>query len=838
MPKGQGHITIRRRPKDGTDGKNAVILIPDISSYEFKYNSLGALLNDAVSTNVRLYDGDTEVLPGSVVWDISEYSGCTSSQAIIASGELTISGVNASGYVVVQTTYNGNQYTAKFSFTRSVEYPTYDLSVNPAAVVYKSGETPASVNVKVNMTIKVAGGKTETSAISSLPDGYYLAVNGSTVTYPGTSGYTFTPNTSLAKNIVNLIYDGSEYRRVEVTVTQVEDGEKGADGKDGTDGKDGKGIYSQTEYYAVGTATAVGTNWQEGTPPAFTSEYKYLWKYTVTTYTDGTSDKTTPCIVGAVGSEGLTVRQSTWTVGTEYHNDNNPFYRDENGVGYLDVVTKTDMIIYSSANPPDAWECQKTHKAANSIDESTNPPQYPLPASQSDNAAWVAFSTSRPIITSLILANKIAAGMIDVEDLAANTAFINNLVARKLIAGVVDSAGKITGERVEITPDNKSVDIYDASGDRVQTVEGNSYTSLSKLFGGDGSFTIQSRTSAQYGYDSGVTLAKGTFYPSSYPVEYESVTESFEVAITNTVYTTAPAKVKIGTGKAYAYASAGSWSESSVSLRPGHSAYANLHILIKSYSDSSCTKLITTTYIGSGVEASSFEGEGVQTDEQSWSACFARIPAGYHKVFVAGYVEMTVTGSRAYVTWGTSVLFSNIEYVGEFYTSRYFANGFCLGTRSDNYIFACNQGIFGMRLQMENSGYGLDVSRDGIKYRHHSGNWLNLPLLVAKFRVKAASSKASIENKFISWNGEYPTVTHPSKGTVRVIFPTTTVSPYWGELGLTEANMLIVATGYLSDAEYSKTTIRNISSSGFTLYLSDDNSLNDNMAADITIFRL
>lgn len=282
------------------------------------------------------------------------------------------------------------------------------------------------------------------------------------------------------------------------------DGKDGTDGKDGNPGKDGKGIASQTEYYAVGTASAVGSNWNEGTPPSFTSEYKYLWKYTVTTYTDGTSDETTPGIVGAVGSEGLTVRQSTWKVDTEYHNDNNPFYRDENGVGYLDVVTKTDMIIYSSANPPDAWECQKTHIAANSIDTSTNPPKYPLPSTTSDNAAWTKFVSSRPIITSLILANKIVAGMIDVEDLTADNTFITNLIAKHLQTATLNPSSKV----IAINKDDLGyIQVYEGLVERVR-ISGQAVDDVSDL--------ITETTYASSTTKRSITIAKDSTPPAAY----------------------------------------------------------------------------------------------------------------------------------------------------------------------------------------------------------------------------------------------------------------------------------------------------------------------------------
>jgi hypothetical protein len=213
-----------------------------------------------------------------------------------------------------------------------------------------------------------------------------------------------------------------------------------------------------------------------------------------------------------------------------------------------------------------------------------------------------------------------------------------------------------------------------------------------------------------------------------------------------------------------------------------------------------------------------------------------RVVAGYHKVYIKGSYVKSCKGAQAYVYWGTSTVLSSIAYKSESYVSLFFANGFCLGTRSDNYIFAYNQSSGGMRFVMENNGYGVDVSNNGILVKHHSGNWLSLPLFIAKFQVKCSSSSASLISHY-SWNGVAPTVTRTARGTVTVTYPTSTA---WTGLGLNPTNQIINAVGALftGGTTYSKPTITAITATGFTLYLSDDDSLNDSTAAEITIFKI
>ena len=76
---------------------------------------------------------------------------------------------------------------------------------------------------------------------------------------------------------------------------------------------------------------------------------------------------------------------------------------------------------------------------------------------------------------------------------------------------------------------------------------------------------------------------------------------------------------------------------------------------------------------------------------------------------------------EAYIDW------SNIAstWKSEVYISRFFANGFCIGTRRDNYILAQNQAN-GMSLKIETNNFGLEVSPAGVKINRGNGTWADL----------------------------------------------------------------------------------------------------------------
>ena len=136
-------------------------------------------------------------------------------------------------------------------------------------------------------------------------------------------------------------------------------------------GKDGKGIVSQVDYYAVSASkTEVPTDWTPNTPPSMTATLRYLWKYTLTTFTDGSTEQTSPCVVGVFGVDGLSYRYSKWVAGVEYRNDNNPYYRDSNGQGIIDVVYVNGITIYdpnSDTPPPAGYICRKTHTSGDTV---------------------------------------------------------------------------------------------------------------------------------------------------------------------------------------------------------------------------------------------------------------------------------------------------------------------------------------------------------------------------------------------------------------------------------------------------------------------------------------
>lgn len=84
-------------------------------------------------------------------------------------------------------------------------------------------------------------------------------------------------------------------------------GENGKDGKDGINGTNGKGISEIHTYYQANNQTSGIYTYSSGWSEAFTapnSSSKYLWTYQKTIYNDGSSESTSPHIIGTYGKDG------------------------------------------------------------------------------------------------------------------------------------------------------------------------------------------------------------------------------------------------------------------------------------------------------------------------------------------------------------------------------------------------------------------------------------------------------------------------------------------------------------------------------------------------------
>lgn len=468
----------------------------------------------------------------------------------------------------------------------------------------------------------------------------------------------------------------------------------------------------------------------------------------------------------------------------------------------------------------------------------------------------IKFLSENDEYITLIEGGKIKTELIDVSE----------LIARSVIVG---EPGK---QRVEITPNssgNGSVKIFDEGDNEVTVFEGQSYSSINDLYDSNtgGDCAMLARASTKFGYGSGVTLGRGeadySVPATGVSINVNPVNETF--AISQAWHTSAPTEVTIKSGHlhAYAYATAVHFQTSGNSnnngLYPGFittpvtpvqlsNATAQIVVRVETFSDEAMQNRISTVNLASAtasascgtsmneiyqddVGGNSSTGTYPSKSQDSGIVNIAnkkvKVPAGWHRLVLCVYCDGQVYGSNAQVDWGfTSGSRNDITaaYKNDAYVSRFFANGFCLGTRSDNYVMAMRTAD-GMRFIMENNELGFDFSKTGIRTRAKGKNWMPLPLLIYKASYYYLSTNdtypLNTSHGYKTFNGTTLSATRTAKGLVTLTFPDSWKTDL-GSIGISNLLVHVNAHHKVIDAR-----IESITTTSIKVAMSDDASLND-----------
>lgn len=113
---------------------------------------------------------------------------------------------------------------------------------------------------------------------------------------------------------------------------------------------------------------------------------------------------------GATGEAGKSIRVSVWSGGTQYYNGTTAA---PDGIVYLDIVTRSGMSIGTEG--VSYYSCKTNNNDSTFV-----------------QSHWDTMENKGPLVSPLIFAQKLKSNFIDVEDLLANNAFINNLYAKHL----------------------------------------------------------------------------------------------------------------------------------------------------------------------------------------------------------------------------------------------------------------------------------------------------------------------------------------------------------------------------------------------------------------------
>ncbi len=572
---------------------------------------------------------------------------------------------------------------------------------------------------------------------------------------------------------------------------------------------------------------------------------------------------------GPQGIQGCIYRVTQWAAGFDYHNDS---AQTGNGIRYIDVVLIPNPALATKAY---AYICKEGHTST-----AENAPGVNADTS-GNNTWWEMLNSMAPIYTPFLLADGARISLLQSNQIlvmkeedasivnvgfgggkiplwigATNPAEANFRVddtGKAYMTGAEISgqvtAGDPNGQRVALLPDDKTMKIYDENGHEASSFEGNTYADPLNLFGLTfGNIAMKQRTGTDYGYGLGITYGRGSHTLIGDGLGTNTYYENLNISVdsgSTMLHSDAPVEVKVSgylyteykeqatlpsypNGTVTSVASGDTPVTDLTPIDPGgtvplYNSTARLTLYIDTYSD----QLLTTRVGSQEIARCSKKNDGVLIVGKRVKTTMG----GYHVLRLA--ISMTTTGNgvRATVKWGGEVSGQLYDisgtYTSDFYMSRYFANGFCLGISMNNYISAYDQGDKkGMRFVMENNGYGIDVSDAGIRHKHHGGNWVSMPLFVMKARY-GYTNGSYIRYDSKSFNGSYPSLSHKGQGWVRLTYP-----PEWSTLGtLSAANLIVHVTGYGASAEDGKSplkaTVTVITSEYIDITLSDDESPND-----------
>ena len=418
-----------------------------------------------------------------------------------------------------------------------------------------------------------------------------------------------------------------------------------------------------------------------------------------------------------------------------------------------------------------------------------------------------------------------------------------NWLTGKLYAQSAELRGRLAtgvdGERrIVVDPDSQQVSIYDSNNNEVITLEGKAYDGVNKLFGATSGNIKMAKTRGAPTTITGNSIEGVTETSTEVISDKETATENY-------LYTESPTEISVkGYLTCFAKCSAQSSSSgsdsstivgggSAIPVKPSmvYGAHAFIQVIVQTFSDANCTKKIETKAVAS----CSSNAHGQQAHNGSYQDLSAtktlvvnhsvRVTAGYHKIAILWSGSCYGPGSQASASYGSDTNLMSATYSNDFYVSRVFANGFCFGERSDNYILGYKTAQSGMRFIMENNGFGLDFSSNHPKIKAGRGlKWINMPLLL--FHGRGSFNTA---NSTYSWASQScctpsaPSITRVERGVIKLIYPSG-----WPAVNADCISVNVVGYGNIADGSNpNKAQIRSITSADLVFTLSDDTSPND-----------
>ena len=325
----------------GSPGAPASMAFLTNENVTFSANASGQITETAITTNVVAYSGTTKITP--TIGTISGLpTGMTATIETAANNEISIV------FTIANNSTLGSASNCNGSVTIPVNSPVAtNLILNWSKVNsgVKGDEGVGIKSVTVTYGTSTAASTQPTTWYSTIPtvaEGSYLwtrtitdytddaIADTVTLTYAkqGAKGDTGSPGTPVTVSSIKYQAGQSSISPPtgtwEDSVVAVAEGNYlwtktiFSDGKIAygvaKQGVSGRGVSKITEYYLATSASSgvtIATNGWTETVQTIDNTKKYLWNYETITYTDNTTNTTTPLIIGAFGSTGKGIKTIT-----------------------------------------------------------------------------------------------------------------------------------------------------------------------------------------------------------------------------------------------------------------------------------------------------------------------------------------------------------------------------------------------------------------------------------------------------------------------------------------------------------------------------------------------
>lgn len=396
----------------------------------------------------------------------------------------------------------------------------------------------------------------------------------------------------------------------------------------------------------------------------------------------------------------------------------------------------------------------------------------------------------------------------------------------------VQMLGVDSGRHIEIDPNRREFRIYDDKGDLSVTFDGESISSLSKLFSGS---TPPNITFSQSSY-SNQTTGKG------YTGSSTDVTQKTdEILISNSFTTSSPGKMTVkGTLGARSNrvlsdpATAGGLVSgpslfTDVPYYEGGYWYVNNNasatLIVKSYNSNGI--LIQSSYITACYAdgRSSWVSQNVNRD--------VTLPAGTHYIYVrAEYRLLKGTSNWGYVRW-TNI---SATFVYDYYISRIFANGLVFGSSQNNFFSAMRESDGNMAIKgvTNNGKYGFEVLSTGLSdiaggQRLKKTVVLGFGYVLCRNANGTYTDIVTAQDAFRSYAGAF-SCTRIAEGVHRLKYP-----DGWKDIITASYRIFVTALGYNNTTYNNKSvnnvnttvTVKEINTTDCVIVVGDDMSPND-----------